>query len=41
MANPRWHTTKLRIGIGVCTYEAVALAVDDSEVLPTISDLPR
>lgn len=29
---------KVRIGIGVCTYEAIALAVDEPELLPAITD---
>lgn len=38
MSPPWLHRAKLRAGIVVCTYEALALAVDDPEVLPRITD---
>lgn len=28
------HRLRLRLGIGFCTYEGAALAVDDEEILP-------
>lgn len=33
------HHAKIAAGIGLCAYEAAALAVADAEALPTISDL--
>jgi hypothetical protein len=33
------HLWKLRFGIGICTYELIALAVDDATKLPPITSL--
>lgn len=31
------HRAKIAIGIGICSYEAAALAVNDAETLPPIT----
>lgn len=36
---PLLHHAKVALGIGVCAYEAAALAVHDAETLPTITNL--
>lgn len=39
--NEQLHRAKLRAGIGLCTYEAIALAVDDPQLVPPITDILR
>lgn len=37
MDRAQLHRARLRTGIGICTYEAIALAVDDPEILPPLT----
>lgn len=37
MDREQLHRARLRAGIGICTYEAIALAVDDPEIVPPLT----